>query len=100
MRVYDNNLTSTTAAQTGRSQEVQRTGNQNARTSGSGSGSEDRVELSGALGRLSQAMAAFGSSRSSHVRALAAQYQSGNYKPDSLATSRGLVSEALSAGSK
>src|ERR1700680_1201054 len=99
MKVYDSNLTGTSAAQTGRSQETQkldRSQNTKTRTVGS----EDHVELSSTLSRLSSSMAAYGSSRASHVQALAAQYQSGKYRPDSLATSKGMVSEALSAGMK
>lgn len=101
MKVYDSNLTSSTAAQSGRTQETQKLDRSENTRSGSGrSGSEDHVELSGALGRLSSAMASYGSSRASRVQALAAQYQSGNYRPDSFATSQGMVSEALSAGIK
>jgi len=102
MRVYDVNLTGSSAAEAGRSQEAQRTERAGAtRTTGSGSGeSSDRVEFSGTLGRLSQAMTAYGSQRASHVQALAAVYQSGNYRPDSAATSSGMVSEALATGGK
>jgi hypothetical protein len=53
------------------------------------------VEFSSTLGRLSQALAVSGSERASRVQALAAQYQSGNYQPNSLATSRSIISEAL-----
>jgi len=101
MKVYESNLTGTSAAQTGHTQETQKLDrSENPRTGAAGAGSEDRVEFSNTLGRLSKAMAADGSSRANHVQALAAQYQSGNYRPDSLATSRGMVSEALGAGSK
>ena len=102
MKIYDNNLTGTSAAQTGRAQETHKAGSENARTGGSksGSGSEDRVEFSSTLSRLSNAMASDTSSRASHVQALAAQYQSGHYRADSHATSKGMVSEALSEGMK
>ncbi len=53
------------------------------------------VDFSSTLGTLSRAMTSFDTSRSSRVEALAAQYQSGNYTPDSMAVSRGLISEAL-----
>jgi len=101
MRVYDTNLTGTSAAETGRSQETQKIersghGGQS-RIGGSGS---DHVELSGTLGRLSQALSTFQQDRASHVQALASLYQSGKYRPDSMATSRGMVSEALAAGLK
>ena len=60
MKVYDTNLTGTCAAESGRAQETQRT-----ERSGQGQGSRiggaggDQVELSGALGRLSQALSTF-----------------------------------------
>jgi anti-sigma28 factor (negative regulator of flagellin synthesis) len=95
MRVYDTNLTGTSAAETGRAQETQKIDRgghgQASRTGGAGS---DSVQLSGALGKLSH------QDRANRVQALAAQYQSGNYRPDSAATSRGMVSEALAAGMK
>jgi hypothetical protein len=50
------------------------------------------------LSRLSRALTTFESSRANRIQTLAAEYQKGNYKPDSLATSRGIVSDALSAG--
>jgi len=101
MKVYDRNLSGASAAEAGRTQEAQQPNrSEQARAGSSRTGSEDRVELSGTLTRLSQALSAFGTSRASRVQALAAQYQSGNYSPDSLATSQGMVSEALSAGLK
>ena len=100
MRIYDVNLTGSSAAESGRAQETQRSDRAGAtRTAGAGgSGSSDRVEFSSTLGRLSEAMSADGSARASRVQALAAQYQSGSYRPDSLATSKGMVSEALASG--
>ncbi|MGA2271186.1 MAG: flagellar biosynthesis anti-sigma factor FlgM [Bryobacteraceae bacterium] len=97
MRVNDRNLTSASAAESGRSQETQKLN----RTQGVKDGiattdrSGDRVELSSTLEQLSRAMSAFGSERASRVQALAAQYRSGNYHVDSLAVARGMVSEAL-----
>ena len=100
MRIYDVNLTGTSAAESGRAQETQRSDRAGgARTGGTGAnGTGDRVELSSTLGRLSQAMSAYGSARDSRVQALAAQYQSGTYRPDSAASSKGMVVEALSDG--
>ena len=102
MRVYDLNLTSTSAAATGRAQETQRADQAaSSRAGGSGTAaSGDRVEFSSTLGRISQALAADGSDRASRVQALAAQYRSGQYQPDSMATSRGMISEALAATGK
>jgi hypothetical protein len=45
-------------------------------------------------------MSADGSARANRVQALAFEYQSGTYRPDSAATSRGMVAEALSDGGK
>lgn len=53
------------------------------------------MELSSTLGSLSRAMGSYSSSRDSQVQALATQYQSGAYKVDPAAISRGMVSEAL-----
>jgi hypothetical protein len=102
MRVYDNNLSGTSAAEAGRAQETQKLDRGEGAKTGGGKpgGSSDRVEFSSALGSLSRTLSAYGSSRSSHVDALAAQYQSGNYHPDSAAISHAMVSDALAAGSK
>ena len=79
----------------GSAQEIQKSGSG---VSGAGSKSRagsDRVEFSSTLGSLSRAMESYSSSRESRVQALSAQYQSGTYKVDSAAISRGLISEAL-----
>jgi hypothetical protein len=102
MRVDDRNLTSVPAAESGRAQETQRPGREDNLRSGSGTagGGGDQVELSSTLGSLSKAMSAYGSDRGSRVAELTAQYSSGSYQPNSLATSRGVISEALAAGTK
>lgn len=101
MRVDDRNLTGVPASEPGRTQETQRAGRENSYSPGSGTaGGSDQVELSSTLGSLSRAMAAYGAGRQSRVAALGAQYRAGNYQPDSLATSRGMVSEAVAAGTK
>jgi hypothetical protein len=102
MRVDDRNLTSLPAVESGRTQETQRPGREDSVRTGSAvaSAGGDQVELSSTLGSLSQAMLAYGSDRGSLVSALAAQYGSGNYQPNSLGTSRGIVSEALAAGTR
>ena len=103
MKIYDRNLTGTSATETGRAQEsknLDRAGTVKSPTSGvvDGTGSNDRVEFSGTLSRLSRTLATFESTRADRVQALTAQYQSGNYQPDSAATSKGLVAEAISTG--
>jgi hypothetical protein len=99
MKIYDQNRTGTSAAETGRAQETQKLNRTGTGKSPRGvDGSNDSVEFSGTLSRLSRTLTTFETTQASRVQALAAQYQSGNYRPDSAATSRGLVSEALSAG--
>ena len=101
MRVYDTNLTGASAAETGRSQETQKIdrGTQGA-ASRTGAAGSDHVELSGGLGRLSQTLSSFHQDRAARVQSLAAMYQSGKYRADSMATSRAMVSEALAASMK
>ncbi len=99
MRVYDLNLTGAAAAETGRAQEAQRAEKTGAGGSPGGTAaSGDRVELSSALGRLSEVLSAHGQERAARVQVLAAQYQAGNYRPDAAATAKGMVAEALAAG--
>jgi anti-sigma28 factor (negative regulator of flagellin synthesis) len=99
MTINDRNLTGTTPAEAGRSQETQKSNrNQGVRTGTAASDKTgDRVELSSTLATLSRAISAFGSERANRVQALTGQYQSGSYHPDSAATARGMVSEALLA---
>jgi hypothetical protein len=99
MRIYDRDLTGTASAESGRSQETQKADREtNATSSQSGSTSNDRVELSSGLTTVSRALAAYGSDRASKVQQLTAQVQSGSYNPSSLATSQGIVAQALSGG--
>jgi hypothetical protein len=100
MKIYDQNLTNPSTAGAGRAQETQklnRPGTGKSPTRGI-DGSSDSVEFSGTLSRLSRTLTTFETTQANRVQALAVQYQSGNYRPDSAATSKGLVSEAMSAG--
>jgi hypothetical protein len=99
MRINDGSLNSS-AAETAHAQELQRTGRESAARSGgtAASGNGDHVELSNALGTLARVLSSFGSGRASRVQALAAQYQSGQYQPDALATSRAMVADAMAGG--
>src|SRR5271157_3987575 len=101
MRVTDRNLAGTSPAESGRAQETQKLNRNQGAQNGTAATDKtgDRVELSSTLEALSRALSANGSERSSHVQALAGQYQSGNYHADSAATARGMVSEALLAES-
>ena len=100
MKIYDRNLTGASAAETGRAQEAKNLNRAATDTSparGGAGGSNDRVEFSGTMSRLSRALATFESTRASRIQALAVEYQNGKYKPDPAATSKGLIAEALSA---
>ena len=98
MRVNDRNALGSAAAEAGRAQETQKTGREDNVRSGTADSSGDRVELSSNLDRLSQAISSFSSQRADRVQSLAADYQSGRYRADALATSRAMITDALSAG--
>ena len=100
MKIYDQNPIGTNASQTERAQEAQKTDKSGGTRTrgGAASASGDHVEFSGTLSRLSRTLGTFESSRANRVEALAAQYRSGSYRPDAVATSKSMVSEALSAG--
>jgi anti-sigma28 factor (negative regulator of flagellin synthesis) len=94
MKVTNQNLTGASTAGTSGAQEIQKSGggaNSSAKTNAGG----DSVQLSSTLASLSRAMESSSSSRQSTVQSLAAQYQSGTYKVDSAAVSRGMISAAL-----
>ena len=102
MTVDNRKLTGTTPAESGRIQETQ-TQNRHQETRIATPATDktgDHVEFSSTLGALSRVMAAHGSERANRVAALTAQYQSGNFHPDSAATARGMVSEAFLADGK
>jgi hypothetical protein len=100
MKIYDTNLTGASAAESARAQDLQKLERGGAGRSSQGGHltGEDRVDLSGALGRLSKALEAFHQDRAGRVQALAAEYQSGAYRVDSAATSRAMIVDALSTG--
>jgi len=100
MKIYDVNLTGTGAAETGAAQEAQRAqreqGMGTAGASGAGSTAADHIELSNTLNSLGRAISTYSSDRAAKVQALTAQYRSGTYSVNSLATSRAMVASALS----
>ena len=101
MKIYDLNLTGgAAAAGAGRTQETQKSGQASGGKGVTAAGTDDRVEFSSTLGRLSKAISAYGNSRSSRIEALAAQYQNGAYRPDSAATAKGMVAEAVAAAGR
>ena len=96
MRVYDQNLTGTSASESARSQDTQKTDRSTAGSSWSAaSSSGDRVELSSGLASVSRALSTDSSDRAGKIQGLTAQYQSGTYAPNSLAVSQAMVGEAL-----
>ena len=99
MKIYDQNISGTSASQTGRAQEAQNAGRAGAGKAGGGKvdPAGDQVEFSGTLSRLSRTLGTFDASRAERIQALAAQFQTGSYRPDPTGTSRGMITEALSA---
>jgi len=99
MRIYEQGLAGTQASQTtpmSESQKVERDGqSENGNAIGGATAGNDSVEFSSTLGHLSKAIATEDSTHSTRVEYLTAQYQAGNYQPNSYLTSRGIVSEAL-----
>jgi anti-sigma28 factor (negative regulator of flagellin synthesis) len=101
MRIYDRDLTGTAATESGRPQETQKADREaSTASSQSGSASGDRVELSSGLAGVSRALSAYGSDRASKVQQLTTQFESGNYQPNSMAISQGMVAQALSGGTE
>src|SRR5947209_1138070 len=98
MKIYDCNLTGTSAAETGRTQQSQNAGSAGGKAAKSTGGADDRVEFSGTLNQLSRALSTDEASRSSRLQTLTAAYRNGTYRTDSAATSKGMVAEAMSAG--
>ncbi len=100
MRIYDRDLTGTTSAESGRSQETQKADRDTtAASSHSGSSSNDRVELSSGLASVSRALSAYSNDRSNKVQQLTQQVQSGTYNPSSTAISQSMVAQALGGAS-
>ena len=98
MKVYDVHLTGPSASESGRPQEAQKADRESNSRPATGASSGDRVELSGTMARISRAVSSYSADRAGKVQALARQYQSGNYRPDSVHTSQGMVAEALGSG--
>src|ERR1035441_4730450 len=101
MRIYDRNLTVSSPAETGQAQKTQnlnRAGSDTS-TTRAGDGSSDSVVFFRTRRQLPRpALHPLESTRANRVQARALDYQRGKYKPDQTAPSKGLVSEAQSAG--
>jgi anti-sigma28 factor (negative regulator of flagellin synthesis) len=102
MKVNNRDLTGATPTEPGWVQETQKPNrNQEARAGTAATDKTgDRVELSSTLEAIARGMSAFGSARATHVQALTGEYRSGSHHPDSEATARGMVSEALLAAGR
>ena len=98
MRVNDRNMLGSAAVETGRTADAQKSDRTDTARNGAGDPTSDRVEFSASLSRLSRAISVGNAQRNSQVQALAAAYQAGTYRPDSLGASRGLIAEATAAG--
>jgi anti-sigma28 factor (negative regulator of flagellin synthesis) len=95
MKIFDYNGAESLASM-GKTQEPQKAERSGSALGGAAKSAQsgDTVEFSAGLGQLSKAISSYGADRSRQVDALAALYQSGNYRPDSVATSRAMISEA------
>lgn len=103
MKIYDHNLSGTSAAETGRAKESQtagRAGTSTSSTTAGGGVPADSVEFSGGLSQLSRAISSVDQARANRIQALTAEYQNGTYKVDAMATSKSMIAEAMSAGSR
>jgi len=101
MKVYDRNLAGASAAGTGRTAETQSLSRSTESAKGATSkGDGDRVELSSTLGKLSRALRAYSEQHSPALQALAAQVQSGQYKPDPLTVSQKMIAETIAASAR
>ena len=97
MRVNDRNALGSAAVEAGRTAETQRSDRTDAGRAGADT-TNDRVEFSSSLSRLSRAISVDKAQRNSHVQALTAAYQAGTYRPHSLGASRRLIAEAAATG--
>ena len=96
MRVNDTSLNSTAASQSTKAQEVQNSTSQAARKAAAGQSAQtDQVEISSFSTKVMQAASADSPERTAKVEKLAAEYKAGRYQPDSAATSRGIVNDAM-----
>jgi Anti-sigma-28 factor, FlgM len=96
MRINNGNTTGA-AAETVGTQNIQKFGKGGGTSAGLDPDS-DQVAFSSTLGGLSRAVANDSAQRQSRVQTVAAAYQSGRYQPDSLATSRAMIADALNTG--
>jgi hypothetical protein len=96
MRINNGN-TAGPAAEAAGAQNVQKFGKGGGPSAGDLDPNSDQVEFSSTLGRLSRAVYNDSTQRQSRVQAMAAQYQSGRYQPNSLAVGRAMIADAANA---
>lgn len=84
------------AAPTGRTPEAQKT-NLGQPSAAAAEPGGDQVEISSTSGQIAQAIAAFGAQHAGRVEALSADYQAGRYQPDSMATGRAIIADAVAS---
>jgi anti-sigma28 factor (negative regulator of flagellin synthesis) len=94
IRIYNDGLGGTGAAETSRTQEISRATTGGTTSVGSASSGEDQVQISS----LSEALGSQGIQRDARVQQLASIYQSGGYQVNSMDVSRAIVNNALQAG--
>jgi anti-sigma28 factor (negative regulator of flagellin synthesis) len=94
MKVNDSALTNAPASRLGGAKPAEdRPG---ARKPETGAASRDTVQLSELSSRLAQPLESSSPERAAHLERLAALVRSGDYNPDALEISRGIIDEALS----
>jgi hypothetical protein len=97
MKIQNRTTSGPSGAQSGGPGEIQKAGQSSSGTaSASGPAEGDRIELSSMLGRLSEAISTYANSRAERVQALMNEYEAGRFQPNSQATSRALITAALS----
>lgn len=97
MRIDDRNLNGAAGLQTGRTPDThvaERPGSASVSQVSESTGG-DRVEISGTAGLISQALGTNSADRSQRIQQLATDYRAGSYRPNSLATSKAIVQDAL-----
>jgi len=96
MKINDrNDLAALDAAR--QSQAVQADGTGKSRGRQTERAGEDRAEVSGLAGHLSQAIDGTSPARVARLEALKTDVAAGRYKPDAAATSQGIVRDALAS---
>ena len=96
MKVENSNVAGAAASGTPPSGAVGREESLRGRVPG-GTGTGDRVELSGPAARIGALLSVEAGGRAQRVASLARDFQSGRYQPDAALTGRALVTETLNA---